>query len=157
MEADARWMQHAIEIARRGIAAGQSPFGAVVIRGGAVIAAAHNAVLAETDPTGHAEVLAVRAASRALGTIDLSQCTLYSTCEPCPMCFGAIHWARLSRLVFGARIDDARAAGFNELAVSNETLREIGGSGIALVPDCERTLCADLFAEWARGPAPRSY
>jgi tRNA(Arg) A34 adenosine deaminase TadA len=157
MDPDAKWMQHAIEIARRGIAAGQSPFGAVVIRGDALVAAAHNAVLAETDPTGHAEVRAIRAASRALGTIDLSDCTLYSTCEPCPMCFGAIHWARLPRLVFGARIADAHAAGFNELPVSNETLRELGGSGIALVPDRERAACAGLFAEWARGPAARSY
>jgi tRNA(Arg) A34 adenosine deaminase TadA len=150
-------MQHAIEIARRGIAAGQSPFGAVVIRGEELVAAAHNAVLAETDPTSHAEVRAVRAASRALGTIDLSGCTLYSTCEPCPMCFGAIHWARLSRLVFGARIADALDAGFNELSVSNEILREIGGSEVAIVPDCRRAACVELFAEWARGPAPRRY
>jgi len=157
MDADEGWMHRAIEIARRGITAGQSPFGAVVTRGDALVAEAHNAVIAETDPTSHAEVRAIRAASRALGTIDLSDCVLYSTCEPCPMCFGAIHWARLHRLVFGARIADARAAGFNELPVSNETLRQIGGSEVAIVPDCERAECVALFAEWARGPAPRRY
>ena len=157
MDADARWMQRAIEIARSGIAAGQSPFGAVVTRGDDLVAEAHNAVIAETDPTSHAEVRAIRAASRALGTIDLSECVLYSTCEPCPMCFGAIHWARLHRLVFGARIADALAAGFNELAVSNEVLREIGGSEVAIVPDCRRAACVELFAEWASGPAPRRY
>jgi tRNA(Arg) A34 adenosine deaminase TadA len=157
MDADERWMQRAIETARRGIAAGQSPFGAVVTRGGELVAEAHNAVIAETDPTSHAEVRAIRAASRALGTIDLSECALYSTCEPCPMCFGAIHWARLHRLVFGARIADALETGFNELAVSNETLREIGGSEVEIVPDCERAVCVALFTEWARGPAPRRY
>jgi len=157
MDADDSWMQRAIETARRGIAAGQSPFGAVVTRGDDLVAEAHNAVIAETDPTSHAEVRAIRAASRALGTIDLSECTLYSTCEPCPMCFGAIHWARLHRLVFGARIADALGAGFNELAVSNETLRSIGGSEVAIVPDCRRAACVELFAEWARGPAPRRY
>jgi guanine deaminase len=157
MDVDANWMQRAIEIARHGIAAGQSPFGAVVIRGGELVAEAHNAVIAETDPTSHAEVRAIRAASRTLATIDLTECILYSTCEPCPMCFGAIHWARLRRLVFGARIADALAAGFNELGVSNETLRSIGGSEVAIVPDCHRAACVELFAEWARGPAPRSY
>jgi tRNA(Arg) A34 adenosine deaminase TadA len=157
MDADQRWMQRAIEMARRGIAAGQSPFGAVVTRGESLVAEAHNAVIAETDPTSHAEVRAIRAASRTLGTIDLSDCVLYSTCEPCPMCFGAIHWARLHRLVFGARIADALDAGFNELSVSNEILREIGGSEVAIVPDCERAACVALFAEWARGPAPRRY
>ena len=157
MDADERWMQRAIEIARRGIAAGQSPFGAVVIRGGKLVAEAHNAVIAETDPTSHAEVRAIRAASRTLGTIDLSDCVLYSTCEPCPMCFGAIHWARLHRLVFGARIADALEAGFNELSVSNEILREIGGSEVAIVPDCRRAACVELFSEWAGGPAPRRY
>jgi tRNA(Arg) A34 adenosine deaminase TadA len=157
MDADAKWMQRAIETARRGIAAGQSPFGAVVARGEELVAEAHNAVIAETDPTSHAEVRAIRAASRALATIDLTECVLYSTCEPCPMCFGAIHWARLHRLVFGARIEDALAAGFNELGVSNETLRSLGGSGVAIVPDCHRAACVELFAEWARGPAPRRY
>ncbi len=100
---------------------------------------------------------AIRAASRTLATIDLSECVLYSTCEPCPMCFGAIHWARLHRLVFGARIEDALEAGFNELGVSNETLRNIGGSAVGIVPDCRRAACIELFAEWARGPAPRRY
>lgn len=157
MKSDDRWMQRAIDIARRGITLGQSPFGAVVTRGDRLVAEAHNAVLAETDPTGHAEVRAIRAASRALATIDLSACVLYSTCEPCPMCFGAIHWARLTRLVFGARIADARVAGFNELCVSNETLRELGQSPVVIVPDCQRGPCAALFAEWAAGPAPRPY
>ncbi len=157
MERDEELMRRAIDLARRGIAAGQSPFGAVVARGETVLAEAHNGVLAETDPTAHAELRAVRAASRALGTIDLSDCTIYSSCEPCPMCFGAIHWARLSRLVFGARIAHAARAGFHELAVSNETLRELGGATIEIAPGVLEAECAALFDEWRAGPDPRRY
>ena len=157
MDADERWMQRAIEIARRGIAAGQSPFGAVVTRGDELVAEAHNAVIAETDPTSHAEVRAIRAASRALGTIDLSECVLYSTCEPCPMCFGAIHWARIGLVVYGTSIADAKRAGFNELPVSNETLKRLGRSRIGLSGGFLRPECLDLFKRWKASPKKRRY
>src|SRR6266487_1103214 len=99
-----RWMTLAIEQARAGIAAGQSPFGAVVVRRGEALAAAHNEVWARTDPTAHAEIMAIEAAARRLGTIDLSGCVLYTTCEPCPMCASAAHWSRLDEVVCGATI-----------------------------------------------------
>src|SRR6059058_3557562 len=97
-------LQLAITACRMGIAAGQSPFGAVVVKGDRAITAAHNTVWRDGDPTAHAEVNAIRAATRLLGTIDLSGCTLYSTCEPCPMCLAASHWAKFDRVVYGAAI-----------------------------------------------------
>lgn len=161
-ERDARHMRRAVEVARAGVASGQTPFGACIVRGEAtgeeaVVAAEHNEVWATTDATAHAEVQAIRAACRELGTIDLSGCTIFTTCEPCPMCFAACHWARLDRVVFGARIADARAAGFNELALSNEEMKRRGGSPLELVPGVEREACVELFRRWAERPDRRAY
>lgn len=154
---DEAYLQQAIEVARRGIAQGQTPFGAVIARPGRILAAAHNAVWATCDPTAHAEVRAIRQACAAELTIDLSGATIYSTCEPCPMCFTAIHWAKLDRVVFGARIADAREAGFEELAVSNEQLRDLGRSGVEVVGDVLREPCRAVFEEWKSAGQARTY
>ncbi len=146
---DDRFMRLAIAEARKGIAAGQTPFGACLVRGGTAVVLAHNRVWADTDITAHAEVTAIRAACRAVGGIDLAGCVIYSTCEPCPMCFGAIHWARIGRIVYAAGIADALAAGFNELAVSNEQLKRLGGSGVALAPGVLAAEGRRLFQQWA--------
>ena len=145
-------MRRAIAAARQGIAAGQSPFGAVIARDGQVLIEAHNEVRAGSDPTAHAEVQAIRKACLALGTIDLAGCVMYATTEPCPMCFSAIHWAKLDRVVFGAAIADAESAGFSELTISNETMKEIGGSGLTIQPGVLADECAALFDEWKHGP-----
>src|SRR5215510_6620237 len=89
------WMQLAVEQARAGIAAGQSPFGALIVRDGSLVASGHNEVWKRTDPSAHAEVVAIQRAAAALRTIDLAGCTMYTTCEPCPMCAAAIHWAKI--------------------------------------------------------------
>lgn len=145
-----RWMQLAIEQARAGIAAGQSPFGAVVVRGGRVVAAGHNEVWHRTDITAHAEVVTIQRACTALAAIDLSGCTIYTTTEPCPMCASAIHWARLDECVCGATIADAAAAGFNELHLAARDLYRTGGSKVRLVEGVQRKECAALFGEWQR-------
>lgn len=154
---DESLLQAAIDAARRGIAAGQTPFGAVIARDGEAIAAAHNRVWADTDITAHAEVTAVREACKALGTVDLSGCTVYSTTEPCPMCFSAIHWARISRIVYGAVIADAQRFGFNELDISNETLAEIGGRDVDIRGGLLREECVALFEEWANRSDKKTY
>lgn len=151
------FMRRAIAKAREGIAAGQTPFGACIVGDGRMVAAEHNAVWAETDSTAHAEVQAIRAACRALGTVDLSGATIYSTCEPCPMCFSAIHWARIGTIVFGARIEDARALGFSELTIPNQTMKREGGSPVEIVPDVLRDECLLLFQEFAAKPDKRTY
>ena len=129
--ADADFMRVAIGKAREGIAQGQTPFGSVIVRGDQIIAATHNTVWRDTDPRAHAEVNCLRAAARDLATIDLSGCILYSTCEPCPMCLAAIHWAKVNKVVYGASIEDAARAGFSELRVPAETLVRLGGSAAA--------------------------
>jgi len=130
-------MRIAMEMAQRGVEAGQSPFGACIVDSeGNVVARAHNQVVQTTDITAHAEVQAIRAACQNLNSIDLSGCTIYSTCEPCPMCFAACHWARLDRIVYGADIGDALGAGFNELTISNFQMRELGGSQVVVDGGC---------------------
>ena len=152
-----RLMNLAIEKTRAGIAAGQSPFGSLIVKGGEVVALTHNTVWRDTDPTAHAEVNCLRAAARELGTIDLAGCTLYSTCEPCPMCLAAIHWAKIDRVVFGASIDDADDAGFGELRVAATTLAELGGSTLKVEGGMLSVECAGLFAEWKRAGICQTY
>ncbi len=141
-------MRLAIAVAVAGIRHGQTPFGCCIVKNQTVIATAHNTVWKDNDPTRHAEVNAIRAACRALRTIDLSGTSLYATCEPCPMCYSAAHWARVSRIVFGARIDDARSAGFNELGIATETLKKLAGSPVELVPEFMAGQCRNLFHLW---------
>jgi tRNA(Arg) A34 adenosine deaminase TadA len=142
------FMWRAVEKAREGIAQGQSPFGAVVVKGGKVVAAAHNTVWRDTDPTAHAEVNAIRQAAAALGTIFLDDCAMYTTCEPCPMCLSAIHWAKLDRVVYGATIADAADAGFTELQFPARELARLGGSRLVVEDGLLREVCAGLFARW---------
>lgn len=145
-----RWMHEAIAEARAGIAAGQSPFGAVVVRDQRVIARGHNHVWAWTDPSAHAEVVCIRHAAKAIASISLAGCTMYTTCEPCPMCASAIHWSKLDEVVWGAAIADAAGAGFRELGVPAADLYRIGGSPVRTTPGVGRAECAGLFAEFQR-------
>lgn len=145
---DQSWMDEAIAVARAGIGAGQSPFGCVIVHGGGVVAASHNQVWQSGDPTAHAEVTAIRTACARLGTIALAGCTLFSTCEPCPMCMAAIHWARVERVVFGAAIADAAAAGFHELRLPAAELVRQGGSPVRLESGFMASECRQLFTDW---------
>lgn len=150
-------MRLAIEAARKGIEQGQTPFGAAIVRGDRLVVAAHNVVWQTTDITAHAEVAAIRDACRTLATIELSGCTIYSTCEPCPMCFTACHWAKLDRIVYGAAIPDAIGAGFNELPVSNFDLKRQGRAAIEIVPGVLSEDCRQLFRIWHARPGVRRY
>ena len=154
---DADFLRQAIAAAREGIAAGQSPFGSVIARESVVIASTHNTVWRDTDPTAHAEVNCIRAATRVLRTIDLSLCVLYSTCEPCPMCLSAIHWSKIRRVVFGAAIADAAAAGFSELRVPAVELARMGGSRLVVEGGLMVEECRSLFEEFRRASAGKTY
>jgi tRNA(Arg) A34 adenosine deaminase TadA len=146
---DENFMRRAIEKTRQGILTGQTPFGACIVASdGRVVACEHNSVWGTTDITAHGEVNAIRAACLLIRGIDLSGCTIYSTTEPCPMCFSAIHWSKVRRIVFGASIADARAAGFNELDISTEAMRQAGKSPLIVEGGCLRDECAGLFREW---------
>ena len=107
-------MRRAIALSEQSVRNGGGPFGSVVARGGEIIAEATNSVTIACDPTAHAEVNAIRKAAQKLGTFDLSGCDIYTSCEPCPMCFGAIYWAHLNRIYYGNNRKDAARIGFDD-------------------------------------------
>jgi len=147
---DEKFMRAAVEKALDGIQKGQTPFGACIAKGGKVVACAHNTVWKDLDITAHAEVNTIREANRRLKTVDLSSCVIYSTTEPCPMCFSAIHWARIGRIVYGASIADAKKAGFSEMELSNKRLDGIAKTGIEIKSGVLREECKALFDEWKK-------
>lgn len=113
-------MKTAIDLSVKNVAAGGGPFGAVIAKDGKIVATGVNRVTADHDPTAHAEVSAIRAAAKALGTFDLSGCEIYTSCEPCPMCLGAIYWAHLDRMYYGNTKTDAAKAGFDDAFIYKE-------------------------------------
>ena len=109
------FMRDAIRLSMDGVRSGRGgPFGCVVVRGGKVVGSGSNQVTSTCDPTAHAEIVAIREACRALGTFQLPDCTLYTSCEPCPMCLSAIYWARIPTVYYGNTRQDAAAAGFDD-------------------------------------------
>jgi tRNA(Arg) A34 adenosine deaminase TadA len=140
-------MQRAITLADENVGASRGgPFGAVVVRDGVVVAEGTNLVTSTNDPTAHAEVVAIRNACRALATFRLSGCEIYASCEPCPMCFGAVYWARLDRLWFAAGRDDAEHAGFDDSHIYRE---------LAVAPDARAIPTARLLVDSGRAVLDR--
>lgn len=132
------------------------PFGAVVVRDDDVVGRGWNRVVADHDPTAHAEVSAIRDACSALATHDLGGCTIYCTCEPCPMCLSAIYWARIDRVVYATTEADARAAGFDDAAIRLEVAASWEGRRLDSlhVPLPEARA---LLRDWKTNPAARPY
>jgi guanine deaminase len=114
------FMRRAITLALENIQNGGGPFASVIARDGRIVAEGVNRVTATNDPTAHAEVVAIRAACSVLGTFQLLDCDLYTTCEPCPMCLGAIYWARIARVFYACTAPDAAAAGFDDAFIYDE-------------------------------------
>jgi guanine deaminase len=114
------FMARAIQLSIENVHGGRGPFGAVIVRNCAIIAEGANQVTATNDPTAHAEVLAIREACQKLGIFDLAGCEIYSSCEPCPMCLGAIYWAHLSRVYYANSASDASAIGFDDSLIYRE-------------------------------------
>ncbi len=114
------FMRRAIALAVENVAKGGGPFGAVIVKEGVVVATGVNRVTANNDPTAHAEVNAIREACTKLGTFDLSGCALYTSCEPCPMCLGAIYWAHLDKIYYGANQHDAAEVNFDDSFIYRE-------------------------------------
>jgi len=131
-EHDATFMRRAIAHARAGMDAGQGgPFGCVVVKDGAIIGEGNNQVTSTNDPTAHAEIVAIRSACKSLNTFQLEGRSIYTSCEPCPMCLGAIYWARPAHVFFACTREDAASVGFddemiyNELAVPNDQRQRV--------------------------------
>ncbi len=139
----------ALKKARQGVRAGQAPFGACIVKGNSILSCEHNRVWELNDITAHAEIVAIREACQVLKSVNLSGCTLYSTCEPCPMCFSAIHWAKIDRVVYGTTIEDAKLLGFSELSLSNQKIKEWAGLNLEIVSGFMREESLGLFSEWS--------
>lgn len=154
---DEKFMRLAIDKAKQGIRELQTPFGVCIINEREVISCTHNIVWESMDITAHAEIHAIREACRKLNTIDLSECVIYSTCEPCPMCFSACHWAKISTIVYGTRIEDAKKLGFSELTISNKEMKKFGNSQIEIVGDFLRDENLKLFELWCNQENKRVY
>ena len=118
-------MRRAIVLSENSVRTGGGPFGAVVAKDGVIVAEASNSVTIDKDPTAHAEVNAIRMATRALHTFDLSGCEIYTSCEPCPMCLGAIYWAHLDRIYYANDRKDAARIGFDDDFIYQEIGRKI--------------------------------
>lgn len=121
MDQDEQFIREAIAMARTGMDRGDGgPFGCVIVKEGVVVGRGNNRVTSSNDPTAHAEVVAIREACAALGDFQLTGCVLYTSCEPCPMCLGAIYWARPDRIVFACTREDAADAGFDDQLIYDE-------------------------------------
>jgi guanine deaminase len=146
------FMARAIELSLENIHAGRGgPFAAVVVKDRKIIAEGTNCVTSTNDPTAHAEVVAIRAACKRLGNFELKGCEIYTTCEPCPMCLGAIYWARLVRVYFGNLAVDASKIGFDDSFIYREIAQALPKRSIPMVPMMrEQALAA--FRAWQEKP-----
>lgn len=141
-------MQIAIDEARHGMEQDHGgPFGAVIVKVGKVVSSAHNEVLISNDPTAHAEILAIRQASAILGRFDLSDCEIYTSSQPCPMCLAAIYWARITTVYYGSDKDDVAAVGFDDSLFYSYIKGELQDPGMELI-NLERKDSLELLMEW---------
>lgn len=140
MEYNKKFMRKAIALSIQNIEKGGGPFGAVIVKDGKVIATGVNRVTRNTDPTAHAEVTAIRKASKKLGTFDLAGCDIYTSCEPCPMCLGAVYWAHLDKMYYGNTKADAKNIGFDDSFIYDE---------IELKPEQRRLITTQLLSDEA--------
>jgi guanine deaminase len=151
------FMKEALKEAREGVVNNDGgPFGAVIVKDGKIVVSSHNEVIASFDPTAHAEILAIRRASEKLGRFDLSDCEIYSTCEPCPMCFAAIHWAKIKTLYFGCTKMDAADIGFDDKFIYDVIKGETQEKKLFSYP-FQRDDCLLLFEEWKNKEDKMSY
>lgn len=141
------FMREAIGLSLDNIDHGGGPFGAVIVKDGKIIARGANRVTASNDPTAHAEVNAIREAARVLGTFDLSGCEIYTSCEPCPMCLGAIYWAHLDKVYYGNTKADAKAIGFDDSFIYDELALPMEKRHLKIVP-LMRDQAIKAFEKW---------
>ncbi len=126
------------------------PFGACIVSRGYIVATAHNSAKSAMDTTAHAEIQAIREAGRKIKSLELPMATMYSTCEPCPMCFAACVWAKIARIVYACRIEDADKAGIRQIHISSSLMKQLSRSNMDVVADVLRDEGVKLFDAWRR-------
>ncbi|MFW6310538.1 MAG: nucleoside deaminase [Prolixibacteraceae bacterium] len=151
------YMQKAIGLAKKGMESGAGgPFGAVVVKGGKIIGEGYNNVILTNDPTAHAEITAIRNACKTLDSYQLEGCTLYTSCEPCPMCLGAIYWARPEKVFYACTRKDAANAGFDDHFIYGE-LEKINEHRKIKFQNILRKKALPLFTGWLEKPDKKQY
>ncbi len=156
-----KYMLEAIKIAEKGIKKGQTPFGAVIVdkKTGEIIAKAHNTVIKDNNPTAHAEINAIKKAGKKLSSYKFKDLVIYSTCEPCPMCFSAIHWSGIEEVYFGATIEDSKSIGFNEIMLHNTEMKKYSRRSIKIKVH-EKFMgeeCKLMMKSWKKNNEKRLY
>jgi len=147
-ETDKKFMKRAIELSRNGMQSNEGgPFGAIVVKDGKIIAEGNNQVTSSNDPTAHAEVVAIRNACKALNSFQLEGCSIYTSCEPCPMCLGAIYWARPEKIFYACSKDDAARIGFDDDFIYNEINLNINDRSIPTTQILQSE-AYEVFTEW---------
>lgn len=150
-------MSEAVALSRRPMETGRGgPFGCVVVKDGRIVGRGANSVLSENDPTAHAEVMAIRDACRNLGTYQLSGCDLYTSCEPCPMCLGAIYWSRPDRVFYANDRNDAAGAGFDDAFIYGELQLPPTERRIPMLP-MDKAEALDVFRVWMQMEQRQQY
>lgn len=148
-ESDLNFLKMAIELAHSGMTSGDGgPFGAIVVKDGKVVGKGNNRVTSTNDPTAHAEVVAIRDACTNLNTFQLDDCEIFSSCEPCPMCLGAIYWARPKRIVFASTREDAANIGFDDDFIYKEIVLSIDQRSIKTI-QVDMKEADEVFSNWA--------
>ena len=146
-EQDKAFMREAIRLADESVERGGGPFGAVIVKDGKIVAGSSNSVTIDLDPTAHAEVNTIRKACRQLGTFDLSGCVIYTSCEPCPMCLGAIYWARLDRIYYANNRKDAADIDFADNFIYEELDKTLDNRTVPIIP-LLRDEALHTFRQW---------
>ena len=154
---DKKYLERAIALSRQGMKGDQGgPFGCVVVKNGEIVAEGSNEVTSSNDPTAHAEMVAIRNACKALGTYQLTGCIIYTSCEPCPMCLGAIYWARPDRVIYANTREEAALIQFDDEFIYQEINRELAERSIPFIhhphPDARK-----VFEEWKNWEGKKRY
>ncbi|MFV0522093.1 MAG: nucleoside deaminase [Mangrovibacterium sp.] len=151
-----KYMERAVELSIESVATGGGPFGAVIVRNGEVVAEASNSVTQDNDPTAHAEVNAIREACKTLDTFVLDDCEIYCSCEPCPMCLGAIYWSRFKAIYFANTKEDAQAIDFSDRFIYEEIDRPYVARHIK-TERINHPGAIQAFKDWANSEVKRKY
>jgi guanine deaminase len=156
-ENDLKFIKEAVDVALKGVSGNKGgPFGCVIVKDEKIVGEGCNEVLSSNDPTAHAEVVAIRNACRSLQSYQLPGCTIYTTCEPCPMCLGAIYWARPHRIVYACTRQDAAFAGFDDEFIYREVLLPPNGRQIQM-QQCGQEQGLEVFRLWKNKPDKVQY
>jgi guanine deaminase len=152
-----KYMKIAKEEGEKGMKKNEGgPFGAVIVKDNKIISKSHNQVLKTNDPTAHAEIVAIRKAAKKLKRFDLSDCEIYSSCEPCPMCFSAIHWAKIKKLYYGCSREDAEKIGFSDKYIY-DVIKGTAKKKQVKISIIDRDECLESFKEWTKKQDKKKY